>query len=319
MARLEELAKKYCIITGRNKPRIENKIIFTCAGDHGVAAEQVSAYPKEVTAQYSVTILRGNAAVNVLARHASARVVVIDMGVDHVFDAAEVEIRKIERGHPEYGYRSGHDAAGGGTVNLRHRAGGIIPEGAGHLGLGGLGIANTTSASAIVSVLTNAPVEHVVGRGTGIDDKTLARKTAVITQSLALNIPDRNDPIDVLEKVGGYEIGCIAGLVLGAALHRIPVVLDGFVSTAGALIAAGLNPLVKEYIIAAHESIEMGHRNMLEHLEQVPLFDLNLRVGEGSGAALGISFVEAGLRILSEMATFASAGVAERNNESITS
>jgi nicotinate-nucleotide--dimethylbenzimidazole phosphoribosyltransferase len=168
-----------------------------------------------------------------------------------------------------------------------------------------------------VSVITGAAPETVTGRGTGIDDQALKHKAAVIRKAIEVNQPDPADPLDVLAKVGGFEIAGIAGLVLGAALHRIPVVIDGFISTAGALIAAEMNPLVKGYIIAAHQSVEIGHRKMLEHLEQIPLLDLNLRLGEGTGAALGISLVEAGVRILTEMATFAGAGVAEKAGEAV--
>jgi len=181
------------------------------------------------------------------------------------------------------------------------------------LGTGDMGIGNTTPSSAIVSVITGSDPEKVTGRGTGIDDNSLRNKVAVIKKAIAVNKPDPKDAIDVLAKVGGFEIAGIAGLVLGAALYKVPVVVDGFISTAGALIAAEMNALVKGYIIAAHQSVEIGHRKMLEHLEQIPLIDLNLRLGEGTGAALGMSLVEAGVKILAEMATFASAGVAEKS------
>jgi nicotinate-nucleotide--dimethylbenzimidazole phosphoribosyltransferase len=190
-------------------------------------------------------------------------------------------------------------------------------EGLDIIGTGDMGIGNTTPSSAIVSVITGAAPETVTGRGTGIDDQALKHKAAVIRKAIEVNQPDPADPLDVLAKVGGFEIAGIAGLVLGAALHRIPVVIDGFISTAGALIAAEMNPLVKGYIIAAHQSVEIGHRKMLQHLEQIPLLDLNLRLGEGTGAALGISLVEAGVRILTEMATFTGAGVAEKAGETV--
>jgi nicotinate-nucleotide--dimethylbenzimidazole phosphoribosyltransferase len=190
-------------------------------------------------------------------------------------------------------------------------------EGLDIIGTGDMGIGNTTPSSAIVSVITGTGPELVTGRGTGIDDASLKGKIAVIKKAIAMNRPDPRDPLDVLSKVGGFEIAGIAGLVLGAALHRIPVVVDGFISTAGALIAAEMNPLVKGYIIAAHQSVEIGHRKMLEHLEQRPLLDLNLRLGEGTGAALGISLVEAGVKILMEMATFDDAGVAEKSEETV--
>jgi nicotinate-nucleotide--dimethylbenzimidazole phosphoribosyltransferase len=317
LGRLEELARKYCLITGKDKPRIENKIIFTFAGDHGVTEEGVSAFPKEVTPQMVYNFIRGGAAVNVLAKHVGARVIVVDMGVDHDFEQGEgIEIRKIGRGTRNItkGPAMTRDEAeravlaGVELVEKYH-------DGLDLLGTGDMGIGNTTPSSAIVSVITGTEPEKVTGRGTGIDDESLRNKVSIIKRAIAANNPDRSDALDVLAKVGGYEIAGIAGLVLGAALYKIPVVVDGFISTAGALIAAELNPLVKGYIIAAHQSVEIGHRKMLEHLEQVPLLDLNLRLGEGTGAALGMSLVEAGVRILTEMATFAGAGVAEKNEE----
>ncbi len=319
LGRLEELAKKYCLITGRNKPAVRNKIIFTFAGDHGVAEENVSAWPKEVTTQMVFNFLRGGAAVNVLAKHIGARVIVVDMGVDHEFEpAAGLEIRKIGRGTrnmtkgPAMTRDEAERAVLAGIELVEKYADGLDL-----LGTGDMGIGNTTPSSAIVSVITGTDPEKVTGRGTGISDHALRDKVAVIKKAIAVNRPDPRDAMDVLAKVGGHEIAGIAGLVLGAARHRIPVVIDGFISTAGALVAAELNPLVKGYMIAAHQSVEIGHRKMLEHLEQIPLLDLNLRLGEGTGAALGMSLVEAGVRLLGEMATFADAGVAEKNEEPV--
>lgn len=315
LGRLEELARRYCLITGKDKPQIRNKMIFTFAGDHGVAEEGVSAFPRDVTAQMVYNFIRGGAGVNVLAKHCGVRVVVVDMGVDHDFEPMEgLEIRKIGRGTknmttgPAMTREEAERAvlAGVELVEKYH-------DGLDILGTGDMGIGNTTPSSAIVSVVTGTDPEKVTGRGTGIDDKSLKHKVAVIKKAIAVNRPDPKDALDVLAKVGGFEIAGIAGLVLGAALNKIPVVIDGFISTAGALVAAELNPLVKGYIIAAHQSVEIGHRKMLDHLEQIPLLDLNLRLGEGTGAALGISLVEAGVRILTEMATFADAGVAEKS------
>ena len=317
LGRLEELAKRYCLITGRNKPVLKNKVIFTCAGDHGVTKEGVSAFPAAVTPQMVLNFLRGGAGVNVLAKHAGAKVVVVDMGVDHDFEAAPgLEIRKVARG-------TGNIAAG--PAMTREQAERAIMagvelvekyrEGLDIVGTGDMGIGNTTPSSAIVSVITGTDPELVTGRGTGIDDASLKNKVATIRRAIDVNRPDRKDALDVLAKVGGFEIGGIAGIVLGAALYRIPVVVDGFISTAGALIAAELCPAVKDYIIAAHQSVEIGHRKMLEHLEQRPLLDLNMRLGEGTGAALGISLIDASLRVLAEMATFSSAGVSEKNAE----
>jgi nicotinate-nucleotide--dimethylbenzimidazole phosphoribosyltransferase len=315
LGRLEELAKKYCLITGKNKPGIKNKIIFTFAGDHGVTEEDISAFPKEVTTQMVYNFIRGGAGVNVLAKHVGARVIVVDMGVDHQFEPIEgLEIKKIGRGtrNMTKGAAMTRDEAeravlAGVELVEKYRAGLDI------LGTGDMGIGNTTPSSAIVSVITGTDPEKVTGRGTGIDDRSLRNKVTVIKKAIAVNSPDPGDALDVLAKVGGFEIAGIAGLVIGAALYKIPVVVDGFISTAGALIAAEMNPLVKGYIIAAHQSVEIGHRKMLEHLEQIPLLDLNLRLGEGTGAALGISLVEAGVKMLAEMATFADAGVAEKS------
>jgi nicotinate-nucleotide--dimethylbenzimidazole phosphoribosyltransferase len=315
LGRLEELARRYCLITGRDRPEIRHKIIFTFAGDHGVADEGVSAYPKEVTPQMVYNFLRGGAGVNVLARHAGARVIVVDMGVDHEFEPAEgLEIRKVRR--------STRNMAAGPAMTREEAEQAILAgvgivekyrEGLDIIGTGDMGIGNTTPSSAIVSVITGAAPEEVTGRGTGIDDRSFRNKVAVIKRALAVNRPDPRDPLDVLAKVGGFEIAGIAGLVLGASLHRVPVVVDGFISTAGALIACELAPPARDYLIAAHQSVEIGHRKTLEHLEQRPLLDLGMRLGEGTGAALGISLVEAGVRILAEMATFASAGISEKD------
>jgi len=319
LGRLEELARRYCLITGKDRPVLRNKIIFTFAGDHGVAGEGVSAYPKEVTPQMVYNFLRGGAGVNVLAKQAGARVIVVDIGVDHEFEPAEgLEIRKIGRGtrNMAAGPAMTRDEAeravlAGVEIVEKYRDGLDI------IGTGDMGIGNTTPSSAIVAVITGTDPALVTGRGTGIDDASLQAKIAVIRRAIAVNRPDPSDALDVLAKVGGFEIAGIAGLVLGAAAARIPVVVDGFISTAGALIAAELSPHVKGYLIAAHQSVEVGHRKMLEHLEQRPLLDLGLRLGEGTGAALGIQLVEAGVRILTEMATFTSAGVSEKSGEPV--
>jgi nicotinate-nucleotide--dimethylbenzimidazole phosphoribosyltransferase len=317
LGRLEELAKKYCLITGRDKPQIKNKIIFTFAGDHGVVEEGVSAFPKEVTPQMVFNFLRGGAGVNVLAKHAGARVIVVDMGVDHEFEPADgLEIRKIARGTknmtkgPAMTREEAERAVLAG-IELVEK----YKDGLDLLGTGDMGIGNTTPSSAIVSVITGIDPAQVTGRGTGIDEQSLKNKVAIIKKAIDVNKPDPKDALDVLAKVGGYEIAGITGLVLGAALFKIPVVIDGFISTAGALIAAELSPACRGYMIAAHQSVEIGHRKMLAHLEQIPLLDLNLRLGEGTGAALCMSLVEASVKILGEMATFAGAGVAEKIEE----
>jgi nicotinate-nucleotide--dimethylbenzimidazole phosphoribosyltransferase len=315
LGRLEELSIQVAGITGQAWPRIEDKVIVTMAGDHGVVAEGVSAYPSEVTVQMVYNFLRGGAGINVLARHVGARVVIVDMGV-----AGELEP------HPDlvnrkvaFGTRNmARDPAMSRAQAIQAIEAGIeiveqeLAKGMDIVGVGDMGIGNTTPASAITAAITGVSVAEVTGRGTGIDDEQLQHKVVVIEQALALNQPDADDPLDVLAKVGGFEIGGIAGVAIGAAAHRIPVVLDGFISGAGALIAAELAPQAKDYMIAAHCSVEIGHRWILDRLGLDPLFDLGLRLGEGTGAALGISIVEAAVRILDEMATFGEAGVSEK-------
>jgi nicotinate-nucleotide--dimethylbenzimidazole phosphoribosyltransferase len=315
LGRLEELAKQIVAITGNETPETRNKVIFTMAGDHGVAREGVSAFPPEVTAQMVYNFLRHGAAINVLAAHVGARVVVVDMGV-----AADLEP------HPELITRK----TGYGTQNMVHGPAmtrdqairavetGIeifeaeLSSGIDLAGTGEMGIGNTTPSSAIAAVITGRPVEEVTGRGTGIDDQGLTHKIGVIQRALEVNRPNREDALDVLHKVGGYEIGGLAGIILAAAAKRVPVVIDGFISGAAALIAYRLEPAVKDYLIAAHRSVERGHGIVLDYLGLDPLLDLDLRLGEGTGAALGMSLGEAAIRILIRMATFQSASVSER-------
>jgi nicotinate-nucleotide--dimethylbenzimidazole phosphoribosyltransferase len=311
---LEELSVKVAGIKGVAQPRIRDKVIVTMAGDHGVAAEGVSLYPQQVTAQMVYNFLRGGAGINVLARHVGARVVVVDMGVATDLEPhPELLTKKVAYGTknmaqgPAMSREEAIQAIEAGIEIVESE----LSRGMDIVGTGDLGIGNTTPSSAIVAALTGAPVADVTGRGTGIDDEQLAHKVGTIERALAVNQPDPKDPLDVLAKVGGLEIGGIAGVVLGAAAHRLPVVIDGFISGAGALIAAGLAPQVKDYMIAAHLSVELGHCLVLERLGLTPLLNLNMRLGEGTGAALGISLVEAAVKVLNEMATFADAGVSE--------
>jgi len=315
LGRLEELSVKIAGITGKVMPRIEQKAIVTMAGDHGVVAEGVCAYPQEVTAQMVYNFLRGGAGINVLARHIAARVVVVDMGV-----AANLEphpslvSKKIAFGtrnmakEPAMSREQALQAIEGGIEVINEE----VAKGLDIVGVGDMGIGNTTPSSAICATLTGEPVAKVTGKGTGIGDEQLASKVKVIETALALNKPDPKDAIDVLSKVGGFEIGGIAGVILGAAAQRIPVVIDGFIAGAAALIATRLCPKVKDYLIAAHVSAEAGHKVMLDYLGLEPLLDLGMRLGEGTGAALAISIVEAAAKTLVEMATFADAGVSEK-------
>lgn len=317
LGRLEELSIQMAGITGKNIPTIKDKVIIVMAGDHGVVAEGVSAYPQEVTPQMVLNFLAGGAAINVLARHIGARVVVVDMGV-----AKESAVNKGEMPSPLLQRR-----VASGTMNLaqgpamtREQAEesvqsgveialGEISKGADILGTGDMGIGNTTPSAAIACALMNLHPEKIAGRGTGVDDEGWKRKISVIARALDVNKPNAKDWLDVLAKVGGFEIGGLAGVMLGAASKRVPVMVDGFISTAAAMIAVTIEPACKDYLIFAHRSKENGHALMLEWLGVKPLLDLDMRLGEGTGAALGISMAEAACKILGEMATFGEAGV----------
>ncbi len=314
LGQLEEIAKRYVAIVEDPKSLVNKKIIYTFAGDHGVTVEGVSAYPKEVTPQMVYNFLRKGAAINVLARHAGAEVVVVDIGVDHDFEPLPgFIIRKVARG-------TGNIASG--PAMSREQALQAISVGlemaddarsrkADLVGTGDMGIGNTTPSSAILASLTGLTVSLVTHRGTGIDDAALVRKIQIIEDAIEVNQPNAKDPIDVLAKVGGFEIAGITGLIIGCAAHRIPVVVDGFISTAGAMIAVALNHRIRDYLFASHQSVEVGHQFMWEYIGQKPILNLSMRLGEGTGAALAMSIVEAAVKILNEMATFSEAGVSE--------
>jgi nicotinate-nucleotide--dimethylbenzimidazole phosphoribosyltransferase len=315
LGRLESLSIQLAGITGEPQPRIRDKVIVTMAGDHGVVAEGVSAYPQEVTPQMVANFLRGGAAINVLARHVGARVVVVDMGVASDLESQPGLVdKKVGRGTnniargPAMSREQATQAllAGAEVVEAE------LSQGLDILGTGDMGIGNTTPSAAIAAAITGRSPAEIVGRGTGVDDAGLTRKIAAVQRALMTNRPDPADPLDVLAKVGGFEIGGLAGAMLAAAAHRRPVVVDGFISTAAAMIAVGLAPEVRSYLIPAHRSQELGHHIMLAWLGLRPLLDLDLRLGEGTGAAIGISLAEAACKILSEMATFAEAGVADK-------
>jgi len=286
------------------------------AGDHGVAAEGVSKYPAEVTPQMVHNFVRGGAGINALSRLVGARVVVVDMGV--AGDLSELDktgqiiskriaagTRNMARGPAMTREEAVRSVEAGIDVALE------LGPSTDVFGTGDMGIGNTTPSSAIVAVLTGASAAQVTGRGTGISDEQRNHKIEVIRKAIALNRPDPKDSLDVLAKIGGFEIGGIAGLILGAAAQRKPVVLDGFISTASALLAYGLAPQSAAYMIAAHRSVEQGHRVALQFLEKEPLLDLDLRLGEGTGAALAMNLVEAAVRVLTEVATFEEAAVSE--------
>jgi nicotinate-nucleotide--dimethylbenzimidazole phosphoribosyltransferase len=315
LGRLEELSIHLAGISGHDRPRFPRKAVIVLAADHGVAVEGVSAYPQAVTPQMVANFVAGGAAINVLARQVGARVAVGDLGVA-VDIPASTGIT-----HKKVGYGTRNMAAG--PAMSRDEALTAILAGAEMLeaemeaGLdivatGDMGIGNTTAASAIVAAITQRPTEEVTGRGTGLTDEGVRHKVAIIKQALLVNHPAPDDPLDVLAKVGGFEIAGLAGVILAACARRIPVVIDGFISGAAALIATGICAAARDYLIAAHLSVEAGHRVILEHLRLTPLLNLNLRLGEGTGAALALPLIDAAAAILDEMATFAEAGVSEK-------
>jgi len=321
LGRLEELAKIIVGITQKENPEFKNKVIFTFAADHGIADEKVSAFPKEVTEQMVYNFLRGQAGINILAKHIGAKVIVADLGV-----AANIPEEKTKSSggnfiNKKIGLGTKNFAKGPAMTReeaIKSIEAGIeifqeeYAKGIDIIGTGEMGIANTTASSAITAVFTNLPIEEITGRGTGIDDSGLKNKIRVIKQGIEKNTPDSKDAIDVLSKVGGFEIGGLAGLILASAANKIPVVIDGFISGAAALIAYHLEPKTREYIIASHCSVEIGHQAILKHIGLRPIMDLNLRLGEGTGACLGINIAEAAIKILTQMATFKSAGVSEK-------
>ncbi|MFH1848294.1 MAG: nicotinate-nucleotide--dimethylbenzimidazole phosphoribosyltransferase [Candidatus Omnitrophota bacterium] len=316
LGRLEELAKKVVGITRDLKPAFRRKVIFTLAGDHGVADEGVSLFPQEVTPQMVANFINGGAGINVLARHIGAEVIVVDMGVRGDLDIKDGRLKLKKINH-------GTENMAKGPAMTRDEAIKAIEAGIEVFGdefaakkiditgTGDMGIANTTPSAAIVSCIAGVSVSEVTGRGTGIGDEQLGIKIRTIEEALKINNPDPKDPIDVLSKVGGYEIAGICGVILAAAKKSIPVVIDGFISTAGALIAYKLEPKAADYMFAAHRSQEKGHAAALKHLGLRPILDLDMRLGEGTGAALAINIIEAGIKILNEMASFSQANVSK--------
>lgn len=319
MGRLMDLAVDLAGMTRSMHPPVARKTIVTMAADHGVAAEGVSRYPQEVTAQMVFGFAGGRAGISALARLAGARVVVVDMGVAADLSAlvrtGDVLDKKIAHGTANLAV---------GRAMTREQAVRAVEAGievveqfaetTDVFGTGDMGIANTTPSTAVAVALTGLPVAEIAGRGTGIDDGQLVKKIRVVLRALTLLRPDPSDALDVLAKVGGFEIGGIAGVVLGAAARQKPVVIDGFISTAGALLAQAMCPAASQYIIAAHRSAEQGHRAMHTCLRKEPLLDLGLRLGEGTGAALAMNLVDAAQRILTEVATFDEAHVSKADS-----
>ncbi len=315
LGRLEALSIQVAGITGQVTPQVSQKVVFVMAGDHGVTEEGVSAYPSEVTAQMVLNFLRGGAAINVLSRHVGAKVVVADMGVKgSLEDQPGLVSAKIAPGTQNMtkGPAMSRDQALEAIQRGFELAEAEIRAGAQMLATGDMGIGNTTPSAAIAAALSGKSAAACVGRGTGVDESGLQRKISAVERALAINQPDPQDGLDVLAKVGGFEIGGLVGVILAGAVHRRPVVVDGFISSAAAMIAVRLAPLVRDYLIASHRSKEQGHSLMLEWLGLEAVFDLEMRLGEGTGAVLAMSVVEAACKILAEMATFDEAGVSDK-------
>lgn len=311
---LEHIAKQLGGIQKSPWPEIQKKAVLVMAGDHGVVAEGVSAFPQEVTPQMFYNFLHGGAGINVLSRHANAEVICTDVGMAFPLDPPELMRNRIKNGtaNMAQGPAMSRKEAILSLLTGAKIARQAIQSGVKVLATGEVGIGNTTPSAAIISVYTGLPASEVTGRGTGLDDAALLHKQEVITRSIAVNQPDPTDAIDILSKIGGLEIGALAGVILEAAYSRVPVVLDGVISTAAALIAAQLSPLARLYLIPSHSSAEQGHIAALKHLELKPIMYLDFRLGEGTGAAVAFHLLDASIHILNEMATFASAGVSEK-------
>jgi nicotinate-nucleotide--dimethylbenzimidazole phosphoribosyltransferase len=320
LGRLEELLVLLAGITGRSDALVDRRAIVLAAADHGVARRGVSAYPVEVTAQMVANFVAGGAAINALAAAVGARLLVVDVGVAGPIPTVELPGRS---GGELIGARL---RAGTGDMTVepamtraevleaiavgRRVAAGVMADGVDLIGIGEMGIGNTTAASALAAIFTGASVESVTGRGTGVDDDGRRRKVEAIERALELHAPDRADPIGVLARVGGLEIAALVGVIVEAVIGRVPVVLDGFITATAALVATAIDPVVADRLIAGHRSSEPGHAIALEHLGLRPILELELRLGEGSGAALAMGVIAAAVAVRDGMATFDTAGVA---------
>jgi len=316
LGRLEELSVQLAGIFGVERPVIRGKAVIVAAGDHGVVAQGVTGYPQAVTAQMVQNFLAGRAAISVMARLAGARQVVVDAGIASARLPDHPGLRNLRIGRGTADMSWGPAMSREQAVRCLETGAALATEvaasGVDLIATGDMGIGNTTPSSAIAAAMTGKHPVETTGEGTGRSAEELLRKTAVVETALEVNSPDPGDPIDVLAKVGGFEIGVLAGVVLGTASERRAVVLDGFISGVAALIAHGLNPAVRDYLIASHRSAEKGHRAVLAHMRLDPLLDLAMRLGEGTGAVLAVGIVEAAAACLTEMATFEEAGVSDR-------
>ena len=319
LGRLHEISERLCGIQETMQPSINRKAILVMAGDHGVVEEGVSAYPQEVTGAMVQTFLAGGAGINAIARHVTADVYVVDMGIMAELggvDSDRLILHKIAPGTANFarGPAMSTKEAEQSILFGFQEAAKLYQNGVEILGTGDMGIGNTTPSAAIAAVICGGDLEEMVGLGTGVDIDGLTRKRDAVARGIAVNSPDASDGLDVLAKVGGFEIGAIAGCVLSAGFHRRPVVIDGFISTAGALIAHTLCPLVMDYLFAGHCSEESGHRAILEYLKLDPILDLGMRLGEGTGGALAMSIMQAAVGVFKEVLTFEEAGVADKES-----
>ena len=319
LGELHTIGERLCGIGRTLAPSVNKKAFLVMAGDHGIAASGVSAYPQVVTGEMVKTFLRGGAGINVLSRQLGARVVVMDVGIipdipPQTSEGGRLIVTKIAKGTHDFseGPAMTRDQAESAILKGYGAAKELFEEGTELLGTGDMGIGNTSPSSAIGAVITGTPVERMTGRGTGVDDIGFQSKCETIKKGTELNDPNADDPLDVLSKVGGFEIGAIAGAILAAAFFKKPVVIDGFISGAGALIAHGLCPMVTDYLFAGHQSAEPGHKVMLDHLGLIPILTLGMRLGEGTGGALAMHIIEAAARIIQEVSTFEEAGVSDK-------
>lgn len=318
LGQLEEISVRVCGITGSIEALRGDKTIILCAADHGVTEEAVSAYPAEVTGQMLLNFAAGGAAISALARHVGARVAVVDVGTRADVEHPSILNRKVREGTRNFARGAAMDRSEAEAAVLvgAEVAAEEIDAGARIVATGDMGIGNTTASSALIAAFTGLPVLSLVGRGTGLDDAALENKAGVIRRALDINRPDPGDPLDVLAKVGGLEIGALAGVMLCCAARRVPVVVDGFISGAAALLAVRICPRAVDFMFASHLSQEPGHRVALDELGLEPFLNLEMRLGEGTGAALAMPVIEAAMKMLVEMVTFEEAGVSRESEES---
>ncbi|MDA1279657.1 MAG: nicotinate-nucleotide--dimethylbenzimidazole phosphoribosyltransferase [Chloroflexi bacterium] len=320
LGRLEDIACQIAGIQCKSAPKIEHKWVVVAAGDHGVVAEDISAFPQTVTAQMVANFLNEGAAVSVLARQVNAKVKIVDAGVANPIPGDVSRLIDLKLADGTANFTLGPAMTRDHAIEIVSRgidlASELANEGADLVAVGEMGIGNTTSASAITSVMLDAPPKTVTGHGTGIDEVARLRKAFIVQKAISINNPDPDDPIDVLSRVGGYEIGLLVGVILGSAREKIAVVIDGFISTSAALLAAAISPAATQYMIASHRSVEPGHILALEHLGLKPAIDLDMRLGEASGAVLAMPIIESAVRLHNEMVTFEEAQISGGNRTS---